>query len=73
MEITTRLGLEGSGGMVRVGPVHYIQASGFGCAVPAIWGTVEEIQKFEGRWRILAASHRTYNPERLFAGYHILG
>jgi hypothetical protein len=23
LEVTTRLGLEGSGGMVRVGPVHY--------------------------------------------------
>jgi selenocysteine lyase/cysteine desulfurase len=32
LEVTTRLGLEGSGGMVRVGPVHY--------------NTVEEIKKF---------------------------
>ncbi len=30
--VTERLGLEGSGGMVRVGPVHY--------------NTVEEIEKF---------------------------
>jgi len=30
--VTTRLGLEESGGMVRVGPVHY--------------NTVEEIKKF---------------------------
>jgi selenocysteine lyase/cysteine desulfurase len=32
LEVTTRLGLEDSGGMVRVGPVHY--------------NTVEEIRKF---------------------------
>jgi selenocysteine lyase/cysteine desulfurase len=32
LEVTTRLGLEESGGMVRVGPVHY--------------NTVEEIQRF---------------------------
>jgi selenocysteine lyase/cysteine desulfurase len=32
LEVTTRLGLEGSGGMVRVGPVHY--------------NTAEEIQRF---------------------------
>jgi selenocysteine lyase/cysteine desulfurase len=32
LEVTTRLGLEGSGGMVRVGPVHY--------------NTVEEIRRF---------------------------
>jgi cysteine desulfurase family protein (TIGR01976 family) len=32
LEVTTRLGLEGSGGMVRVGPVHY--------------NTVEEIRMF---------------------------
>jgi len=32
LEVTTRLGLEGSGGMVRVGPVHY--------------NTLEEIKKF---------------------------
>jgi len=32
LEVTKRLGLEGSGGMVRVGPVHY--------------NTVEEIKKF---------------------------
>ena len=32
LEVTTRLGLEGSGGMVRVGPVHY--------------NTLEEIQRF---------------------------
>ncbi len=32
LEVTTRLGLEESGGMVRVGPVHY--------------NTVEEIKRF---------------------------
>jgi len=32
LEVTTRLGLEGSGGMVRVGPVHY--------------NTLEEIKRF---------------------------
>ncbi len=32
LEVTTRLGLEASGGMVRVGPVHY--------------NTVEEIKRF---------------------------
>ena len=32
LEVTKRLGLEGSGGMVRVGPVHY--------------NTLEEIQRF---------------------------
>ena len=32
LEVTTRLGLEGSGGMVRVGPVHY--------------NTLDEIQRF---------------------------
>jgi selenocysteine lyase/cysteine desulfurase len=32
LAVTERLGLEGSGGMVRVGPVHY--------------NTVDEIQKF---------------------------
>ena len=32
LEVTTRLGLEGSGGMVHVGPVHY--------------NTVEEIKRF---------------------------
>ncbi|OGO14501.1 MAG: hypothetical protein A2Y53_01190 [Chloroflexi bacterium RBG_16_47_49] len=32
LEVTTRLGLEESGGMVRVGPVHY--------------NTLEEIQRF---------------------------
>ena len=32
LEVTTRLGLEDSGGMVRVGPVHY--------------NTVEEIRRF---------------------------
>ncbi len=32
LEVTTRLGLEGSGGMVRVGPVHY--------------NTLEEIERF---------------------------
>jgi len=32
LEVTTRLGLEDSGGMVRVGPVHY--------------NTVEEIRMF---------------------------
>jgi selenocysteine lyase/cysteine desulfurase len=32
LEITTHLGLEGRGGMVRVGPVHY--------------NTVEEIKRF---------------------------
>jgi hypothetical protein len=46
LEVTTRLGLEESGGMVRVGPVHYNQAPVFGCAVPTLWGTLEEINKF---------------------------
>jgi hypothetical protein len=46
LEVTTRLGLEESGGMVRVGPVHYNQAPVFGCAVPALWGTLEEIKRF---------------------------
>jgi len=32
LEVTSRLGLEDSGGMVRVGPVHY--------------NTVEEIKRF---------------------------
>jgi selenocysteine lyase/cysteine desulfurase len=32
VEVTTRLGLEDRGGMVRVGPVHY--------------NTVEEIERF---------------------------
>jgi len=32
LEVTSRLGLERSGGMVRVGPVHY--------------NTVEEIRRF---------------------------
>ena len=32
LEVTTRLGLEDSGGMVRVGPVHY--------------NTLEEIERF---------------------------
>lgn len=41
LEVTTRLGLEDSGGMVRVGPVHY--------------NTVEEIRKFgEALGRIAA-------------------
>jgi selenocysteine lyase/cysteine desulfurase len=35
LEVTTRLGLEDSGGMVRVGPVHYNQASGiWACSSP---------------------------------------
>jgi selenocysteine lyase/cysteine desulfurase len=29
LEVTTRLGLEDKGGMLRVGPVHYNQAPGF--------------------------------------------
>ena len=41
LEVTTRLGLEDSGGMVRVGPVHY--------------NTVEEIERFgEALGRIAA-------------------
>jgi selenocysteine lyase/cysteine desulfurase len=42
LEVTTRLGLEGSGGMVRVGPVHY--------------NTVEEIKKFSDALRGIATS-----------------
>jgi selenocysteine lyase/cysteine desulfurase len=36
LAITTRLGLEGSGGMVRIGAVHACEAHG---------NTVEEIQR----------------------------
>ena len=44
LEVTTRLGLEGSGGMVRVGPVHY--------------NTLEEIQRFgEALGRIATGVH----------------
>jgi selenocysteine lyase/cysteine desulfurase len=47
LEVTTRLGLEGSGGMVRVGPVHY--------------NTLEEIRKFgEGLALISNAATRAY-------------
>ena len=59
LEVIARLRLEDKGGMVRVGPVHY--------------NTLDEIQKFGKCWQILAASHSIYNPERLFAGYPILG
>jgi hypothetical protein len=55
LEVTTRLRLEDSGGMVRVGPVHYNQAPVFGCAVPALWGTLEEIQWFGEVLRRLAS------------------
>jgi cysteine desulfurase family protein (TIGR01976 family) len=41
LSVTERLGLEDSGGMVRVGPVHY--------------NTVEEIQRFGGTLRRIAA------------------
>jgi selenocysteine lyase/cysteine desulfurase len=41
LSVTERLGLEGSGGMVRVGPVHY--------------NTVEEVWKFGEALRRLAA------------------
>ena len=41
LEVTTRLGLEGSGGIVQVGPVHY--------------NTLEEIRRFgEALGRIAA-------------------
>jgi len=43
LEVTTRLGLEDSGGMVRVGPVHY--------------NTPEEIQKFGEELGKIAASN----------------
>ncbi len=42
LAVTERLGLEESGGMVRVGPVHY--------------NTVEEIEKFGGALRRIVAS-----------------
>jgi len=42
LEVTMRLGLEGSGGMVRVGPVHY--------------NTVEEIRMFGERMREIAGN-----------------
>jgi cysteine desulfurase family protein (TIGR01976 family) len=42
LDVTERLGLEESGGMVRVGPVHY--------------NTVEEIEKFGGALRMIVAS-----------------
>lgn len=42
LAVTERLGLEESGGMVRVGPVHY--------------NTVEEIEKFGGALRMIVAS-----------------
>jgi len=46
LAVTERLGLEDSGGMLRVGPVHVNQVSSFWRAVPAIWGTLEEIKRF---------------------------
>jgi hypothetical protein len=51
LEVTTRLGLEGSGGMVRVGPVPQnpwftTKHPVFRCAVPALWGTLEELERF---------------------------
>jgi selenocysteine lyase/cysteine desulfurase len=42
LEVTTRLGLEDSGGMVRVGPVHY--------------NIVEEIKRFERALEMVACS-----------------
>jgi selenocysteine lyase/cysteine desulfurase len=44
LEVTTRLGLEDSGGMVRVGPVHY--------------NTLEEIKKFGEVLRKIAVDKR---------------
>jgi selenocysteine lyase/cysteine desulfurase len=41
LEVTTRLGLEDSGGMVRVGPVHY--------------NTLKEIQRFGEVLRMVVA------------------
>ena len=42
LEVTERLGLEESGGMVRVGPVHY--------------NSIEEIRKFGEALRKIAGS-----------------
>jgi hypothetical protein len=46
-----RLGLEETGGTLRVGPVPQnqwvtTQHPSFGCVVPALWGTLEEIRRF---------------------------
>ncbi len=38
LEVTKRLGLEDSGGMVRVGPVHYNQAPGLWVRSPRTLG-----------------------------------
>jgi hypothetical protein len=38
LAVTERLGLEESGGMVRVGPVHYNQAPGFWVRSPRTLG-----------------------------------
>jgi selenocysteine lyase/cysteine desulfurase len=53
LEVTTRLGLEGNGGMVQVGPVHY--------------NTVEEIRRFGEVLRRVAAgffTNKRYPKER---------
>jgi len=53
LEVTKRLGLEDSGGMVRVGPVHY--------------NTVEEIKRFGEEMRRIAQgifSNKRYPQER---------
>ena len=52
LEVTTRLGLEDKGGMVRVGPVHFNPAPLFWARSPRtlgnaggdreVWGGVEE-------------------------------
>jgi hypothetical protein len=48
LAVIERLGLEDSGGMVRMGPVHFNQAPLFWVRSPrrGLWGTLEEISRF---------------------------
>jgi hypothetical protein len=41
-----RLGLEETGGMLRVGLYITTKHPSFGCAVPVLWGKLEEIKRF---------------------------
>ena len=50
LEVTTRLGLESSGGMVRVGPVHYNTVE----EIKTLWGGVGDdyLQSLTMNYRI---------------------
>jgi hypothetical protein len=59
LAVTERLGLEESGGMVRVGPVHYNQAPGFWVRSPRTLGNSGEDQEVWG------GAGKNYKPGRL--------